>query len=104
MIHVNVLYPWEQGQFFDWEYYQQSHLSLIQKSLGPSMLGIVVEKGVAGASPDAPPSYIAMAHLHFDSIEAFQAAFAAHADEILADIPKYSSVAPILQISEALGN
>jgi uncharacterized protein (TIGR02118 family) len=66
------------------------------------MRGMLVEKGLAGASPDAPPSYTAMAHLKFDSIEAFQTAFAPHADQILADIPKYSSVAPILQISEAL--
>jgi uncharacterized protein (TIGR02118 family) len=102
MIHVNVFYPWEEGQVFDWEYYQGSHLPMIQKTLGPSMRGIVVEKGLAGGTPDAPPPYIAMAHMSFDSIEAFQNAFAPHAEAILADIPKYSSVAPILQISEAL--
>jgi uncharacterized protein (TIGR02118 family) len=104
MIHVNVFYPWEEGQSFDWDYYQQSHLPLIQQTLGASMRGIVVEKGLVGATPDAPPRYIAMAHMRFDSIEAFQNAFAHHADAILADIPKYSSVAPILQISEALSD
>jgi len=33
-------------------------------------------------------------------VEAFQAAFGPHAKEIMADIPNYTSVQPVIQISE----
>jgi len=35
-----------------------------------------------------------------ESVEAFQAAFAPHAAEILGDIPNYTSIQPIIQFSE----
>ena len=41
-----------------------------------------------------------MGHLLFDSVEAFQASFGPHAQEIMADIPKYTNTEPTLQISE----
>jgi len=45
-------------------------------------------------------TYLAMGDLLFDSVEGFQKAFAAHAPEILADIPNYTNFQPIVQISE----
>ena len=41
-----------------------------------------------------------MRHLLLDSVESFQAAFVPHAATIMADIPNYSAVQPIVQISE----
>ena len=46
------------------------------------------------------PAFIAMGHLLFDSAEAFQAAFAPHAATIMADIPNYTAIQPVIQISE----
>jgi uncharacterized protein (TIGR02118 family) len=42
----------------------------------------------------------ALGHLLFDSVEAFQAGFGPHAQEIMADIPNYTNVEPAIQISE----
>jgi uncharacterized protein (TIGR02118 family) len=39
-------------------------------------------------------------HIHCDSAEAFQAAFAPHAQEIMGDIPNYTDIDPTIQISE----
>jgi uncharacterized protein (TIGR02118 family) len=36
----------------------------------------------------------------FDSTDAFQTAFAPHAQAILADIPNYTNTQPTIQISE----
>ena len=58
------------------------------------------EQGLAGGTPGSPPSFVAMAHFTFESVEAFQAAFAAHAAEIMADISNYTSIEPIIQISD----
>jgi uncharacterized protein (TIGR02118 family) len=41
-----------------------------------------------------------MAHFTFGSIGDFQAAFGPHAAEIMGDIPNYTSIEPIIQISE----
>jgi uncharacterized protein (TIGR02118 family) len=46
---------------------------------------------LAGATPGSPPTFTAMGHLYFDSVEAFQAAFGPHAGEIMGDIPNYTS-------------
>ena len=35
-------------------------------------------------------------------VEAFQAGFGPHAEEILGDIPNYTDLAPTLQISEVM--
>jgi uncharacterized protein (TIGR02118 family) len=37
---------------------------------------------------------------HFDSVEAFQAAFAPRADAIMGDIANYTDAQPIVQIGE----
>ena len=59
-----------------------------------------IEQGLAGGEPGAPPTYIAMGHLYFDSVEAFQESFGPHAAKIMADIPNYTDIQPIIQISE----
>jgi uncharacterized protein (TIGR02118 family) len=50
--------------------------------------------------PGAPATYVAMGHLYFDSIGAFQSAFAPHPQEIMAGIPNYTNTQPTIQISE----
>jgi uncharacterized protein (TIGR02118 family) len=52
-----------------------------------------VEEGLAGGAPGAPAAYVAMAHLSFKSLDAFQSAFAPHAEAIMGDIPNYTVIA-----------
>jgi uncharacterized protein (TIGR02118 family) len=59
-----------------------------------------IEQGVTGGTPGSPAPFVAIAHLTFDSVPAFEAAFGPHAEEIMADIPKYTSIEPVIQISE----
>ena len=40
--------------------------------------------------------------LFFENLDDFQAAFAAHGEELLADIPNYTNVEPVVQIDEAI--
>jgi uncharacterized protein (TIGR02118 family) len=100
MIRVNVMYPRKEGARFDWSYYLSNHIPMVGRKLGAAIKGLSVEQGVAGGSPGTPPLYVAMAHMTFDSAEAFQSAFAPHATEIMADIPKYTSIEPVIQISD----
>lgn len=100
MIRVSVLYPTTAGARFDWAYYLGSHIPLVRRKLGAAMKSIAVEQGLAGGVPDSQPTYLAMAHLTFESVPAFQTAFATHAVEIMADIPHYTSIEPTIQISD----
>ena len=100
MIRVNVLYSRKDGARFDWSYYIGTHMPLVGRKLGAALMSVSVEQGVAGGSPGSAPTFVAMAHLTFESVPAFQAAFTPHAAEIMADISKYTSIEPIIQISE----
>ena len=100
MIRVNVLYPRKGDARFDWAYYTGTHIPMVGRKLGATLRSVSVEQGVAGGSPGSPPAFVAMAHLSFESVPAFQAAFTPHAAEIMGDIPNYTSIEPIIQISE----
>jgi len=99
MIKVSVLYPNTKSSKFNMEYYCNHHIPMLQKKLGTACKRVVVEEGLVGASPDAPPAFVAMGHLYFDSVETFQAAFDPHAAAIMDDIPNYTDVQPMIQIS-----
>lgn len=103
MIKVSVFYPNHPGARFDFDYYTATHLPLVRDRLGAACRGVAADRGLAGGAPDAPPAYLAIAHLYFDSVDAFNAAFTPVAEQILGDIPNYTDLAPDLQISEVLG-
>lgn len=100
MIKVSVMYPSGKGATFDIGYYCDRHMPMVQRKLGADLRRIAVEQGLAGGEPGAPPAYLALGHLYFDSVEAFQTSFGPHAQEILADIPNYTNTTPVLQISD----
>jgi uncharacterized protein (TIGR02118 family) len=100
MIKVSVLYPHSGAASFDMSYYLAKHMPMVKEKLGAACKSMAVEQGVAGGAPGAPPTYVAMGHLYFDSAEAFQAAFTPHAAAIMGDIPNYTKIQPVIQISE----
>jgi uncharacterized protein (TIGR02118 family) len=100
MIKVSVFYPNNDGARFDIDYYRDRHIPMVRAKLGTACKGGAAEHGLAGAAPGSRPTFIAMGHLYFDSVEEFQASFGPHASEIMQDIPNYSNVQPIIQISE----
>lgn len=100
MIKVSVLYPSGEGAKFDMSYYCKSHMPMVQEKLGAACKRVAVEEGLAGGAPGAPPTYVAMGHLYFDSVAEFQGALAPHEAAIMGDIPNYTNIHPIIQVSE----
>lgn len=100
MIKVSVVYPHSEGKKFDMKYYCEKHMPMVKQKLGSACKSIAVEQGIAGGAPGTPPTYVAMGHIYCESVEAFQAAFGPHMAEIMADIPNYTPIQPIIQISE----
>jgi uncharacterized protein (TIGR02118 family) len=100
MIKVGVFYPNNASSKFDMKYYLEKHIPMVQQKIGPALKHVTVEQGVAGATPGAPMTYKVICHLSFDSVDAFQQAFGANAPAIMGDIPNYTDIQPIVQISE----
>jgi uncharacterized protein (TIGR02118 family) len=100
MITVNVLYPNKDGAKFDMSYYLSSHIPMVKRLLGAALKGCVVEQGLGGAAPGSKAEFGTLCHLRFDSVEAFQQAFGPHAAQITGDIPNYTNVQPIIQLSD----
>jgi uncharacterized protein (TIGR02118 family) len=100
MIKVSVFYPNSPGSSFDMDYYLTRHLPMVGEKLGSACKNIAVEQGLGSLPPGSAALYSAMCHLSFESVQAFEAAFAVHGEGIVADIPNYTNVQPIIQISD----
>ena len=98
MIKVSVLYANRDGATFDMDYYCNVHVPLVRRLLGDALKGGEVDQGISTLL--GPTAYVAIGHLWFDSVDAFQASLATHGAEIMADIPKYTNIEPVIQISE----
>lgn len=102
MIKVSVMYPNKAGARFDHGYYRDHHMPLVQRLMGDACRFYTVDKGLTGGAPGEPPTYVGMCHIFSDTVESFQAGFGPHAERILADIPNYTDLSPVLQISEVV--
>jgi len=96
------MYPNGKDVKFDSDYYINSHLPMIANALGDALKGLELDLGVASRVPGQPAPYVAIAHLKFDDVAAFQAAFGPHAKDFAADVKNYSNVDGQLQISNLI--
>jgi uncharacterized protein (TIGR02118 family) len=99
MIKVSVMYPNQQGTRFDMSYYCTNHIPMVRQLLGSALKNVAVEEGITGMTPGSPAPYVALGHLYFESVAAFQAAFMPHAAQIVGDVPNYTDSQPTIQIS-----
>lgn len=94
------MYPTGEGKTFDMDYYCNKHMQLAIRLVGSALRKAEVEQGLSGGEPGSTPIYAAMGHLLFDSMEDFASSFPPHMDALVADIPNYTNIAPVIQISE----
>lgn len=102
MIKVSVMYPNGKDVKFDADYYRNKHLPMISKAVGDALKGLELDLGIGSRIPGEPAPYVAIAHLKFESVKAFQESFGPHAEVFAADIKNYSNVKGELQISELI--
>ncbi|MEQ9696117.1 EthD family reductase [Shimia sp. SDUM112013] len=89
---MQVLYPVSEGSTFDFDYYANVHMALVQEHFGPHMRSAQAVRGVAGG-PGKPAGYHAVATIVFSDKEAFDAAMA-NAGPVVGDIPNFTNVRP----------
>jgi len=94
---VTVIYPNKDGSKFDFDYYAQKHVPWVARLFGKS---IEVRRGISSAA-GAPAPYVCIATIAANITE-FQAVFARHGADILADVSNYTNIEPIVQFDEIL--
>ncbi len=97
MIRLSVFYPRSDNSTFNHDYYKDSHIPLCLKTWGLDASAAEIDRGVDGP-------YVAAVHFRFDSAEALGAAMSAPGTgEVLADVPNYTNITPVMQTSEIVG-
>jgi uncharacterized protein (TIGR02118 family) len=100
MIRVTFLYPNKPGSRFNADYYIDVHMPLAMRLLTPALKGVSAEVGISSAMPDQPPPNAAIATFDFESAQAFTEAVMPHYLDLQGDIPNYTDIEPVVQISE----
>lgn len=92
MIRLSVLYPAGDGATFDHDYYRDEHVPLAVRTWSP--VSTSIDKGIDGP-------YVAAVHFTFESMDALGAAMGGEGTAaIQADVANYTTISPVLQISE----
>jgi uncharacterized protein (TIGR02118 family) len=102
MIVVSVMCPKTNQSTFDFNYYVQKHIPMAKARFEEfGSLDVRVMRGSA-MMDGAGPMYALIAEVTFPSQEHLQDALAKYGAEIMADIPNYTNVQPVIQINESL--
>lgn len=102
MIKVTVLYPNGEGKTFDMDYYVKKHMPLMATLSGDKLKLLAIDKGISTGTPEKPAPFVAIGYLYYDKLSDYEKMLAANMDKIRSDIPKYTNIQPIIQISEVL--
>lgn len=100
MVKVSVFYPHAPAARFDFDYYLRIHMPMSLRLLGPAIRSASVERGIEGTEAGSTPAFVALCHFVCDSRQSFEAAFLPNAAQLQGDMPNYTDIAPIIQISE----
>ena len=100
MVKVSIFYPSKPGAHFDVDYYLNTHMPLALGLLGSAVKAVSVEIGMLGGTPDQAPPFTAICAFTCDTVQAFTDAFLPNADVLQSDIPKYTDIPPVIQVSE----
>ncbi|KPM52762.1 hypothetical protein CcI49_25550 [Frankia sp. CcI49] len=91
---LSVFYPAGADETFDHDYYRDVHIPLCEKLWKPA--DVRVDRGASGP-------HVAAVHITFSSREALDTALASEATaQITGDVKNYTTIVPVLQISDVV--
>jgi len=104
MFKVSVMYPNQEGAQFDLDYYRTKHMDLVVRFLKPfGLVRTEVLRGISGGGGQPAP-YICIGNLYFDTADGYEKGAAASGGALRSDIPNFTNVTPVRQISEVLAS
>jgi uncharacterized protein (TIGR02118 family) len=102
MIKVAIFYPNGEDKTFDMDYYANKHMPMAASLFGNSLKAMIIDKGMAHGTPDLPVPYLAIGYFYFEDMESLKNAMGPNSDQLKADVPNYTNILPMIQISEVL--
>jgi len=99
MVTVSVLYPKISDSHFDHAYYVTKHIPLVKARWGAMGLEEVVVLRGDSTLDGGDRAWELIGLLTFSSAEQQQAAFTAHGAEIIADVPNFTNIQPMIQVN-----
>jgi uncharacterized protein (TIGR02118 family) len=98
MIRCSILYPAGAGKKFDFDYYTSKHMPMAQRLT--SALRHEIDRGITGGAPGESAPYVAVGHLYFSDPATMAAGFDNAGRQLVDDIPNYTDIAPVIQVSK----
>ena len=102
MIKISIIYANGEGNTFDMDYYANKHMPMVAELFGPALKHLAIDKGLSGRTPNDKMPFLAVGYFYFDTLEEYDNAFLPNAEKILSDIPNYTNIQPVVQISEVV--
>jgi uncharacterized protein (TIGR02118 family) len=102
MVTISVFYPRSTGSRFDYDYYTQTHVPLVQAKL--MNFGLVKAEIMRGLShfDGGQADFELIGLLTFSSLENMNAGLASAGAEIIADIPNFTDMQPLIQVNQQI--
>ncbi len=99
---ISILYANGEGKQFDMDYYSKKHMPMVAGLFGDKLKDYGIEKGLSGRTPDDEVTYLAIGYFYFERLSDYKEAFGPNAEKIREDIPNYTNIQPIVQISQVI--
>jgi len=100
MIKVAILYPNGEGKTFNMDYYSTKHMPMAAGLFGDSLKAMSIDKGLSGGAPGSPAPYLAIGYFYFETMSSCQNSMGPNSAKLRADVPNYTNIQPVIQISE----
>ena len=102
LIKVSIMYPFAEGKTFDMEYYETKHMPMVAGFLGSNLVKYTIEKGLASGIPNTPLPFMAIGSFYVKDLDDYQAAIGPNRDAIRSDFPNYTTISPVILVSEII--
>ena len=102
MVKVAIFYPNNEGTTFDMNYYSTKHMPMAADLFGDELKAMAIDKGIAGRTSESAATYAAIGYFYFDNMDDYQNAMKENSEKLRADVPNYTNIQPVIQISEVV--
>jgi len=99
MFKVAILYPNGENKTFDMGYYEKTHMPLMAKLLGTNLKFYEINQGIPEKAGEQVP-YVTIGYFYIHNLEEYNKTIEQHIDTIRQDIPKYTNIQPMVQVSK----
>ncbi|WP_293572768.1 EthD family reductase [Phaeobacter sp.] len=100
-VSLQVIYPASEDATFDFDYYEKTHLPLLEEHWGDLMETVEASRGLA-SGPDVPPAFLLIATITFADMDKLDTAMGEKGGPIIDDVSNFTNIRPQILIGDVL--